>query len=80
MKNEALREKAFIQQKLNSKSEVVLSYIQLGKLSSCTIHLNEICFSFLDAIVQELTISNSECSRLEQRNMALAKELAVLKL
>ncbi|EOX95863.1 hypothetical protein QUC31_005253 [Theobroma cacao] len=49
LKNEALREKAFIQQKLNSKSE-------------------------------ELTISNSECSRLEQRNMALAKELAVLKL
>ncbi|XP_022759562.1 uncharacterized protein LOC111305944 [Durio zibethinus] len=49
LKNEALREKAFIQQKLNSKSE-------------------------------ELSKSNLECSRLEQRNMALGKELAVLKL
>ncbi|KAK8565770.1 hypothetical protein V6N13_020850 [Hibiscus sabdariffa] len=49
LKNEALREKTSIQQKLNSKSE-------------------------------ELCKSNSECSRLEQRNMALAKELAVLKL
>ncbi|XWS46151.1 hypothetical protein CRYUN_Cryun14cG0039000 [Craigia yunnanensis] len=49
LKNEALREKTFIQQKLNSKSE-------------------------------ELSKSNLECSRLEQRNMALAKELAVLKL
>ncbi|XVF22481.1 hypothetical protein REPUB_Repub12eG0176500 [Reevesia pubescens] len=49
LKNEALREKTFIQQKLTSKSE-------------------------------ELSKSNSECSRLEQRNMALAKELAVLKL
>ncbi|KAE8721460.1 pentatricopeptide repeat-containing protein [Hibiscus syriacus] len=49
LKNEALREKASIQQKLSSKSE-------------------------------ELSKSNSECSRLEQRNLALAKELAVLKL
>ncbi|XVE99191.1 hypothetical protein REPUB_Repub03eG0175800 [Reevesia pubescens] len=49
LKNEALREKAFIQQKLSSKSE-------------------------------ELKKSNLECSRLEQRNMAPAKELAVLKL
>ncbi|KAE8693847.1 pentatricopeptide repeat-containing protein [Hibiscus syriacus] len=49
LKNEALREKASIQQRLSSKSE-------------------------------ELSKSNSECSRLEQRNLALAKELAVLKL
>ncbi|KAL1071700.1 hypothetical protein V6Z11_D11G104900 [Gossypium hirsutum] len=49
LKNEALREKASIQQKLSSKSE-------------------------------ELSKSVLECSRLEQRNLALAKELAVLKL
>ncbi|KAE8699777.1 hypothetical protein F3Y22_tig00110570pilonHSYRG00192 [Hibiscus syriacus] len=49
LKNEALREKASIQQKFSSKSE-------------------------------ELSKSNLECSRLEQRNLALAKELAVLKL
>ncbi|XVF80135.1 hypothetical protein PTKIN_Ptkin15bG0046000 [Pterospermum kingtungense] len=49
MKNDASREKEFIQQKLNLKSE-------------------------------ELSKSNLECSRLEQRNMALAKEIAVLKL
>ncbi|XVE73805.1 hypothetical protein DITRI_Ditri11bG0148000 [Diplodiscus trichospermus] len=49
LKNEALREKEFFQQKLNSQSK-------------------------------ELSKSNLECSRLEQRNMALAKELAVLKL
>ncbi|OMP00322.1 Zinc finger, RING-type [Corchorus olitorius] len=48
-KNEALREKAFIQQELISKSA-------------------------------ELSKSNSECSRLEQRSIALAKEIAVLKL
>ncbi|XP_038999719.1 protein NETWORKED 1D-like [Hibiscus syriacus] len=49
LKIEASREKASIQQMLDSKSEVISK-------------------------------SNSECSRLEQRNMALAKELAVLKL
>nr|KJB41418.1 hypothetical protein B456_007G103300 [Gossypium raimondii] len=49
LKNEALREKASIQQKLSSKSE-------------------------------ELSKSVLECSKLEQRNLALAKELAVLKL
>ncbi|GMI98427.1 hypothetical protein like AT4G01270 [Hibiscus trionum] len=49
LKNEALREKASIQQKFSSKSE-------------------------------ELSKSSLECSRLEQRNLALAKELAVLKL
>lgn len=49
LKSEALREKAFIQKKLDSKSE---------ELSQC----------------------KSECLRLEQRNLALAKELAVLKL
>ncbi|KAE8733297.1 hypothetical protein F3Y22_tig00001349pilonHSYRG00047 [Hibiscus syriacus] len=50
LKIEASREKASIQQMLDSKSEVIVIK------------------------------SNSECSRLEQRNMALAKELAVLKL
>ncbi|GLT79663.1 hypothetical protein SLA2020_511440 [Shorea laevis] len=49
LKNEALREKASNQRKLDSKYE-------------------------------ELSKSKLECSRLEQRNMALAKELAVLKL
>ncbi|GLU00704.1 hypothetical protein SLE2022_180520 [Rubroshorea leprosula] len=49
LKNEALREKASIQHKLDSKYE-------------------------------ELSKSKLECLRLEQRNMALAKELAVLKL
>ncbi|XVF73119.1 hypothetical protein PTKIN_Ptkin12aG0176200 [Pterospermum kingtungense] len=49
LKNEALTEKAFLEQQLNYNSK-------------------------------ELNKSNSECSRLEQRNMALAKEIAVLKL
>ncbi|KAL5792330.1 hypothetical protein ACOSP7_000924 [Xanthoceras sorbifolium] len=48
-KNEALRQKAFIQQLLHSKS-------------------------------QELDKLTSECSRLQERNMTLAKELAAFKL
>ncbi|CBI40405.3 unnamed protein product, partial [Vitis vinifera] len=49
LKNEILKQKAFIQQLLFSKS-------------------------------QDLDKSNLECSRLQERNMALAKELAALKL
>ncbi|RVW47055.1 hypothetical protein CK203_097698 [Vitis vinifera] len=49
LKNETLKQKAFIQQLLYSKS-------------------------------QDLDKSNLECSRLQERNMALAKELAALKL
>ncbi|XP_062090403.1 uncharacterized protein LOC133796769 [Humulus lupulus] len=49
LKNEALKQKALLQQLLNMKTE------ELGR-------------------------STSECSRLQERNMALAKELAALKL